>query len=202
MDENGIRLTKWVDNAVVSIASTCFGMHPTSIASRYCKLARKKVGFPRPCAIIEYNKYMCGVDRLDQNVSQYRIAYKGKKWWSSIWTWLIDVCVNNAWQLHRLGQSKITQLEFRRQIAIYYCKHYGEKSKKSGPTANPSRKNENSIKESIRYDRIDHLVVPIEKKRRCAGELCKTIGRTECSKCNVGLCVKCFSNYHTTNNKN
>ncbi|XP_050329110.1 piggyBac transposable element-derived protein 3-like [Bactrocera neohumeralis] len=121
----GIKLTKWVDNSVVCAASTCYGSSPISSASRYCKKAGKKIAIPRPCVITEYNKYMCGVDRLDQNVNIYRIAYRGKMWWSSIFTWLIDVAVSNAWHLQQ-SSKKLSQLEFRREIAVFYCKHYGE----------------------------------------------------------------------------
>ncbi|XP_055308654.1 piggyBac transposable element-derived protein 3-like [Sitodiplosis mosellana] len=42
MQETGIRVTQWVDNSVVSIASTCFGSLPTSTAARYSKDAGKK----------------------------------------------------------------------------------------------------------------------------------------------------------------
>jgi len=45
--------------------------------------------------------------------------------------WLLDVCVQNAWQLHRSKTDKMRQLELSRQIAIYYCKPYGEKPKRT-----------------------------------------------------------------------
>ncbi|XP_039956608.1 piggyBac transposable element-derived protein 3-like isoform X2 [Bactrocera tryoni] len=101
MKSTGIRLVKWKDNNVVRLLSTTFGENPKSMAQRYSKQSKSRINVPRPCAITEYNKYMCGVDRFDQNLDQYRIAYRGKKWWSSIFTWLIDASIQNAWQLHR-----------------------------------------------------------------------------------------------------
>lgn len=143
---------------------------------------------------------MAGVDRLDQNVSLYRIGYRGKKLWSCIFTWLIDVSIQNAWQLHRIEKGNMSQLEFRRQIANYYCKHYGKKPKQSGrPPITKRRHIDDSVYTTLRFDGKDHLVIPISKRRRCAGELCTTSGRTACSKCDVGLCVKCFAEYHTKN---
>lgn len=103
MVEKDIRVTMWVDNAVVALASTTFESHNVSKVARYSKEQKKVVNVPCPDVIMEYNKSMGGVDRLDQNVAAYRIAYRGKKWWSSIFLWLIDVCVQNAWQLHRQG---------------------------------------------------------------------------------------------------
>lgn len=197
MKHTNIHLTKWVDNAVVCMASSSFGLNPKSLATRYSKVASAKINVPRPCVVTEYNKYMCGVDRFDQNLAQYRIAYRGKKWWSCIFTWLIDACIQNAWQLHRNGQSKLTQLEFRRQIAIFYCKRYGTKPKSAGaPTQQRRANQDNRVNKTLRYDRTDHFVVP-SGRRRCAGDLCKVVGRTSCGKCDVGLCIECFANYHT-----
>lgn len=195
MQETGIRLTKWVDNSVVCAASTCFGVQPISSAARYSKEAGKRINLTRPCVITEYNKYMCGVDRLDQNVNNHRIAYRGKKWWSSIFTWLIDVAVNNGWQLQR-GSKKLPQFEFKREIAIYYSKHYGQLPIQSGPKR-PRR--EDDLMKNIRFDRTDHFVGLCEKRRRCVADYCGSVGRTQCIKCNVGLCVKCFATYHTEN---
>lgn len=197
MKGTGIRLVKWKDNSVVCMLSTCFGESPKSMAQRYSKERGAKINVPRPLAITEYNKYMCGVDRLDQNLAQYRIAYRGKKWWSSIFTWLIDACIQNAWQLYRKGQPTMTQLEFRKQLAVYYCKYYGTQAKTSGPmTSHRYAQQPGRVEHTLRYDQIGHFVVP-SNRRHCAGDQCKVNGRTACVKCNVGLCVKCFANYHT-----
>lgn len=193
MKSTGIRLTKWKDNNVVCMLSTSLGENPKSIAVRYSKVNSGKINIPRPCAITEYNKYMCGVDRFDQNVAHYRIAYRGKKWWSCIFTWLIDACDQNAWQLHLHVHSKMSQLQFRRELAVYLCKHYGTKSKSAGRPSNLLTKEGKNV---LRFDGKDHFVVP-SNRRYCAGERCKTNGRTACAKCNVGLCVKCFADYHT-----
>lgn len=196
MKSTGICLVKWKDNNVVCMLSTCFGEDPKSMAQRYSKASGSKINVPRPCAITEYNKFMCGVDRLDQNLSLHRIAYRGKKWWSSIFTWLLDACIQNAWQLYRKDQP-ISQLEFRRQLAVYYCKHYGIPPKSPGPAPfhryayQPGR-----VEHTLRYDQVGHFVVP-SNRRHCAGDGCRVNGRTACGKCNVGLCVQCFAQYHT-----
>ncbi|KAG5895459.1 hypothetical protein JTB14_001335 [Gonioctena quinquepunctata] len=51
----------------------------------------------------------------------------------------------------------------------------------------------------IRYDRIDHIIeyVPNNKRRRCAGNhMPSSAVRTQYLKCNVGLCINCFGDYH------
>ena len=49
---------------------------------------------------------MGGVDRMDQNISKHRIAIRSNKWYSCRITFLIDVAVNNVWQLHRICENK------------------------------------------------------------------------------------------------
>ena len=46
----------------------------------------------------------------------------------------------------------------------------------------------------FRFDGLHHYVQTTanDSKRRCARELYKSKGRTECSKCNVRLCVRCL----------
>uniref|UniRef100_A0A914DYM9 PiggyBac transposable element-derived protein domain-containing protein n=1 Tax=Acrobeloides nanus TaxID=290746 RepID=A0A914DYM9_9BILA len=43
----------------------------------------KKVSITQPNTIAAYNTYMGGVDRMDQNINNYRVSIKSKKWWFS-----------------------------------------------------------------------------------------------------------------------
>lgn len=188
-----IHITQWVDNSVVRVASTVFGMDPITTALRYSTVEKKKVEVPRPFVVSKYNKSMGGVDRMDENVSLYRIGIHGKKWWSCIFTWMIDVCIQNGWQLHRIAHPEMPQLDFRREIALYYCGHYGVPPKSTG---NRKRKIELDDYSSLRYDNLSHWPRR-SKRRRCALETCKSSMRTMCGKCNVGLCIDCFESYHS-----
>ncbi|XP_049308566.1 piggyBac transposable element-derived protein 3-like [Bactrocera dorsalis] len=128
--EESIYLTKWVDNSVVCLASTCFSGEPKSTASRYSRELRRKIPVPRPCVVTQYNKFMSGVDRFDQNVAGHRITFRGKKWWHSIFTWLIDASLQNSWLLYKSANENKSFKDFKREVAIYYCKHYGVELKK------------------------------------------------------------------------
>lgn len=193
IEELDIHVTQWVDNSVVRVASTVFGMAPMTTALRYSKVEKKKVEVPRPFVISKYNKSMGGVDRMDENISLYRIGIHGKKWWSCIFTWMIDVSIQNGWQLHRVAHPEMPQLDFRREIALYYCGHYGVPPKSTG---NRKRKIESDDYSSLRYDNLSHWPRR-SKRRRCALETCKSSMRTMCAKCNVGLCIDCFESYHS-----
>ena len=88
--------------------------------------------------------------------------------------------------------------EFRREIVQVYLAKYGNPLKSAG---RPSTTIAGSrVSESIRFDNISHFIQKIVKKRRCAGDRCKhktSAARTQCGKCNLGLCVECFEGFHT-----
>lgn len=111
------------------------------------------------------------------------------KWWWSIFTWLLDVSVQNAWLLQRKAGYNITQLQFRRNIAMHYCNSVSIRvANKVG-----SRQN---IPLCDRFDGVDHY--PCDStKRRCQGLDCNRRSRVKCEKCDAALCIyPCFKNYH------
>lgn len=189
-----IHVTKWVDNSVVTVASSVYGMNPVTTALRYSSAEQKKVEVSRPLVVAKYNQCMGGVDRMDENISLYRIGIHGKKWWSCIFTWMIDASIQNAWQLHRVAHPEMPQLDFRREIALFYCRHYGVPPKSTG---NRLSKNSKKDFKSARYDNLSHWPRCIPNRRRCADETCNASPKTICVKCNVGLCIKCFASYHS-----
>lgn len=194
-DKNeSVVLSRWKDNAVVTVASSLYGSEPIGSVDRWSRVDKKKIKVSIPHGIKMYNKGMGGTDRMDQNINKYRISIKSKKWWWSLFTWMLDMAVHNAWQLSKGQGSALTQLQFRREIAACYLNQFGilPKGKGRKSTTLPAQ-------HFVRYDNLGHLVEPVQdnKKRRCANTGCTSIGRTQCSRCNVGLCVKCFRDYHT-----
>ena len=75
-----IFVTRWKDNAVVTVASTMFGKEPEGKAKRWSKAMSKSCLVDIPLAIQTYNKKMGRTDRMDQNINAYRIGIRGKKW--------------------------------------------------------------------------------------------------------------------------
>lgn len=198
---DNIVITRWQDNACVTVASTAHAVQPLARVKRYSRAEKKTVQLNIPGMIHEYNKYMGGTDLMDENVNRHRIAIRSKKWWWAIFSWCVDVSIQNAWILHNMSHrtDKITQLEFKRQIAVHYLRTYGIPPAQGGRPAD--RPQIIPAFENLRFDHTDHLIVQNEnnKRRRCAGYLCKSHVRTACRKCNVGLCVPCFATYHTRN---
>ncbi|KAJ8911109.1 hypothetical protein NQ315_003371 [Exocentrus adspersus] len=197
---NGILFVRWVDNGVVTLASTCFGLEPMGTVRRYSKAEKRMIQVTRPNVIGTYNSHMGGTDLMDENISRYRIGVRGKKWWWCLFTWMLDACMQNAWQLHKKSKGTLPQLEFRREIVKSYLKSFGTQPKGAGRTStSTSSVTLNRVSDDLRYDKRDHFVVriPQNKRRRCTGEGCASSGRTMCNKCNVGLCIDCFCLFHT-----
>lgn len=191
--ENNILICQWKDNKVVSIASNCHTNQPMSQCSRFCRKQRKRINVNQPHVVRCYNKYMGGVDLMDKNVNCYRVGIRGRKWYFPIFTWMIDAAVQNAWLIHRKCGGKLSNLEFRRNIARHFLNTFSQpKSRK--------RTYQSRMSLDQRYDERNHYIkiTTDNKRRRCVGEMCTSVVRSECRKCDVGLCISCFEDYHTS----
>lgn len=192
-----ISVTRWNDNSPVTIASNCVDANPIQTASRFSRTLRCRSNISQPLCFHLYNQKMGGVDRMDQNMGCYRVSISGKKWWFPIFTFLVDLALQNAWLLHRRssqggGKKTMDLLTFRRHVAQYLCGMYGslpQKSTKSSRTFMPSHSLE------IRSDGKDHHLIEYHpRERRCAS--CKSNTHFFCSRCQLHLHPKCFKEFH------
>ena len=71
-----------------------------------------------------YNKFMGRIDLMDHNCNAYRIGIRGKKGWWSIFTWGVDVSMQNSWILYRDVNIGIFLLNFMIRFVQYYLKRY------------------------------------------------------------------------------
>lgn len=196
---DGLLYCRWMDNAVVTMISSSCGSHPVGTVKRFSQKMKRNVAIPRPQVIAKYNTYMGGTDQMDQNLGCYRIGIRSKKWYWPLLTWMLDVAMQNSWILYnKSGKPKMSQLQFRREIAnVLLCKAQVPR-KGAGRQSASKFSTDSRISDSIRFDRMDHFIQHTEEKRkkRCAGSNCKSTVRTMCSKCKVGLCIDCFILFH------
>ena len=123
------------DNKVVNAISTFTGKQPIQQAKHYYHREKRRVNIEQPNIMNQYNMSMGGVDRMDQNISAYMINILTKKWWWSLFRFVVDVVVNNAYQIHSQshlnpGEDGLDALGFRVAIVDAYCRLY----KKSLPS--------------------------------------------------------------------
>lgn len=117
-------LTRWKDNKTVTVASTFTGSNPIGSTKRFVRAERQRKTIPIPKAVQVYNKMMGGIDRFDQNVAFYMINIRSKKWWWPIFRFILDMALQNAYQLYRLqsGVEQLDLLAFRRSVVVTYLR--------------------------------------------------------------------------------
>jgi hypothetical protein len=93
--QNKILAASWVDSNVVNIVSNADNSHLTTVKRL---IAQQKVEFTAPSCILEYNKAMQGVDRLDQLRARFSLAdgHSFRKWHKKLALAFIDIARVNA----------------------------------------------------------------------------------------------------------
>ena len=60
-----------------------------------------------------------------QNIAKYRISFHRKIRHWCIFTWLIDISIQNAWVIHKKCEGNMQQFEFKEHIIQVYLPRYG-----------------------------------------------------------------------------
>lgn len=198
MTKSNISVSKWRDRGkkAVCVASNMHNPSKKGYVRRTNSQGNKEqVACPSP--IIDYNKYMGGVDKFDQHMASYNISWKSRRWWMKIWFYLIESAIVNSYIVYKDtwtkaypgGTKPMTHLIFRSKLADELI---GDE-KPSVPIQNDDDEN-------------DHRPIKSTKKnlRRC--RYCSTASKPkrstyECVKCNVALCVECFVPFHNSGMK-
>ena len=124
------------DNTIVSLGSTFNPVIPVPKATRWIARKKQKKQVDQPFTVSQYNRYMDGVDRMDQNIDNYRMSVRSKKkWWWLVFAFAVDASLHNARQLYRKADNNcpLDYLAFTRRIVQFYLHKYGT------PNAMPSR---------------------------------------------------------------
>ncbi|XP_022823361.1 piggyBac transposable element-derived protein 3-like [Spodoptera litura] len=152
-NKNRLAVVRWHDNKAVTLISSYVGVEPVGTIKRYCKDSKTKVDVQCPQIVKEYNKHMGGVDLADMLISLYRTPFKTRRWYIGIFAQLLDICINNAWLLHRKDSKsksmplKDFRFELYEGLTKYQRSENGIKgTKKRVPQASPA--------ETSRYDNI------------------------------------------------
>lgn len=198
--ESGVLVCSWNDNSVVTVASNKHTVFPIRKVARYSVKEKAKVAIDQPNLIHVYNNTMGGTDRADQNISQYRISIRSKKWWWPLFAFLLDAAMNNAWLLHRRCPSHendpLDQLSFRRRIVDVYLRRHrvdrrvGRPLKGTVPRSTAKR-----VLDEIRKDNENHFLESRPTQRRCAECGKKTM--IYCPKCDLPVHRDCSKVFHT-----
>jgi hypothetical protein len=197
----------WQDKHTVLLLST--NSDPLNGAvKRKTGKGNEEVEIPCPQAIINYTKYMGGVDISDQKREYYGVGWSSKKWWKFIFHFVINVCVVNSLIFYdQSNRPPLTshgnrQLTFRRNLVQQLIGNYTSR-KRTG--------RKRSLAIGTASPKLFHCLVKIPGRANvCA--LCIQMKRKaasgrgkqttyECKQCDLPLCwVGCFLEYHQERN--
>lgn len=207
--DNKLCLVRWNDNSLVTVLSSAYDWQTNlGQVKRYDNSTKAYVDVACPSAIIEYNKSMGGVDKLDFLLSLYRIHIKSKKWTLRVIFHFIDLAVVTSWLQYikdckSVGHPKSQQLsllQFRFNIAECMIKHNTNPLDKAA-VGKPRRSLQSAPPTDVRFDGIGHFPVWKDKRQRCKLSTCvECFSFVVCEKCGVSLCLNkqrnCFRDYH------
>lgn len=97
IDGTEVSVVTWVDNKIVTLASTFTGENPIGRCSCYDRKLKQRTEVRCPQAVEDYIKFMGGVNLLDMMMATHKISMKSKKWYFRIFHHLIDLTCVNAW---------------------------------------------------------------------------------------------------------
>jgi len=175
-------------------------VEPLQKVKRYIRQFKAKGTVSQPHVFKNFSAYMGGVDKHDWWVSKYATKIRAKKWYWPIFTRILDMAVVNAHIIYsmlcrddEISAPELDLLSFRRAICRSYLKihtnrlQHGKKRSCPGPS---------QIPDDVRFDCKGHVIIKRSEQRRCQNKPCTARSRTYCSKCEITLCVICFSSYH------
>lgn len=171
----------------------------------------------KPAPIVDYNRYMGGVDLADQMVKYYHMDRRSVKWYRKLFFHLLDIAVHNAHVVYKQHKSSsITSLSFRLELIDQLLAAAGpDPSCKGGQRGRPR-----SIGTDIsRLNTVNHYPSPnpstnsrgkvaARQCRICNQQNSETVNRKRvetkvcCAECgHVPLCPEpCFRRWHTEAN--
>ena len=202
LENNGIKVIKWVDKRPVLMITTD-PTHDNTLIS-IGRLNRNSEEICKPKCVIDYNKAKKGVDYSDQMSSYHTVIRKSMKWYRKvIFEILLGTSVVNAWILYNMiSETKLGITEFRRELAENLIE---DKSETATNYGQPPKKRAHTLKKPEGPGR--------KRRKNCKGcyqELRKTLSSKEADKrvrkvisyCNdcpgmPGYCLNCFNLYHS-----
>lgn len=201
----GISFIKWMDNKAVHMLTNFISPVPTANVTRRQSGSADRLVVKCPDVIKRYNKYMGGVDLMDQKKVYYEVDRKSKiKYYLRLFFDILDIALNNSYvvytKLHEEGRVEgpaLSTLEFRQLIARSLIGGFSSRKRSLKDTVTTLKRRCNTQISS------NHKMSKRNMRKRCAQ--CaknKFENRTNnaCAHCDVHLCYtnerNCFDNWH------
>ena len=101
MDNGKVIVAAWKDKKAVTALSTKPNRSLAAITRRKKKGHHETEQIMKLLCVTEYNKYMSGVDRMDQMILHYSFTRKTTKWSKEVFFYLLEVSPWNSFVLYK-----------------------------------------------------------------------------------------------------
>uniref|UniRef100_A0A0L8G4M5 PiggyBac transposable element-derived protein domain-containing protein n=1 Tax=Octopus bimaculoides TaxID=37653 RepID=A0A0L8G4M5_OCTBM len=88
---NEILIVRWLDNKCVTIGTNYDSVEPICNVQCWRKVIKGKSNVSQPHVLSTHNNFIGGVHKPDRLVSKYATSVRGKKWYRSLFTRVINM---------------------------------------------------------------------------------------------------------------
>ncbi|XP_071489198.1 piggyBac transposable element-derived protein 4-like [Diadema antillarum] len=188
----------WHDVKLVNVLSTVSSndLKQKQIRSKNAEGGRRTI--QKPATVDVYNRFMNGVDKMDQRMSYYRYPHKKIKGYRVTYHFTMEVALVNAYIAFRMAGHKMSTRDFRCRVIEGLLNGYRASRYRRTPSP-PIADNEARLTErhfpaefEDRQHRPDCYVCSDRRRGR------RRQTRTYCRQCGLAMCcIPCFEIYHT-----
>ena len=200
-------LSVWKDRRLVHVLSTIhgtiMGTCTRTMKNEAGRFARSEIACPE--AVLEYNKYMGGVDLADQLYAYYCFGRKSRKWTKKLFFYCLELMKLNSFIMYNSVQDKKVSLY---SFSVTLLQQLFTAAACPAPIPRPAL----TQTAGQNPDRLTSRCLPGDLGRRAYCRVCyyrRKAGTTEklsqtrygCDTCNTHLCLPfCFRVYHSVRN--
>nr|XP_023668316.1 piggyBac transposable element-derived protein 4-like [Paramormyrops kingsleyae] len=211
--EGPLLYVKWKDTREVTMCSSIHKAFSGNRVSRSVKAADgwRQQRVPVPDAVLDYNKYMGGVDLSGAFIKHCTVAKKTTKWYKKFFYHFVDIAVVNSFIIHAAiarekKQRPLTQKRFREILCeqLSACGH----TESVVPVQVPQPQKQMCVPVAITdTSAVDSRVKATQGRKYCVHCHSKKLSNKtiyKCLACNVPLCIVadriCFAEWHLQKN--
>ena len=136
--QGDLTCVSWMDDKPVNLLSTYCNVDEIKSVHRRVKKQQGKVEVSCPEVVVEYHRWMRGVDLYAQKEAYFRAGRRARKWWPRLAWFLIGMAISNAHILFvkHTGQ-KVSQRRFRELLMVALVGGFTARKKRGRPPAHP-----------------------------------------------------------------
>ena len=172
--KSGCVVVRWFDNRTVDLLSSYIGPESLTKVKRYDKRQKSMISVECPAVVIEYNKFMGGIDLHDSLSAFYRYYTKSRRWYMYIFFYTLNMMVVNAWlryrhhaRLLKISSMKLSKFQVMLSNQLIKPSKVGRPSLGNTPPAPKHVYRRKIPAPGLRLDHVRHLPEIRAKRGRC-----------------------------------